>query len=182
MKNKIVILILLFLISFISNQAFSDYLEYERATYEGETFYGEPHGRGKMEFLDGEIYTGQYKFGYRHGRGEVIWSDGASYKGEFKNGTLDGKGTFTYAEGHVYVGEFKEGLFHGKAEVTFTDGDKFIGTYKNDYRYEGKLIKPDGTIIEGKYPENGKADGEFKFTYADGTVELFNFKDGEIIE
>ena len=37
---------------------------------------GIPHGNGKMQYPNGDIYTGQFDHGLKHGRGEMKYHDG----------------------------------------------------------------------------------------------------------
>ena len=48
---------ILFILFFLSSSiALADKLEYDDGTYVGETFMGIPHGKGIMEWIDGDTY------------------------------------------------------------------------------------------------------------------------------
>lgn len=174
----------LFIILFLFSYTFAaaDKLEYEKATYTGETFYGDPHGRGTMNYNDGETYSGQWKFGLEHGRGKVEYKNGDVYAGQWKEGRQNGKGVYTYAGGAIYTGMFLDGLFEGEGVLEYADGRKFVGTFKDDYKYEGKMTLDDGTIVEGIYPKEGKTDGKYNITYTDGSTDVWTYENGEFVE
>ena len=65
------------------------------------------HGKGKMEYDDGDIYDGEWKEDEKHGYGESVeyWEEGTYgednkkklvYKGEHKYGYKNGKGVGMY--------------------------------------------------------------------------------------
>jgi len=179
MKFLKTILILFFVLQFY--QANSETLKYEQGVYEGETFFGNPHGRGKFELDDGAVYEGQFVHGSIEGRGSMTFSDGSKYTGEFKNNEFNGKGTMVFADGEKYFGEYKDGEPSGEGKIYYTSGATFVGIFKDGVRVKGKLTSEDGIILEGSFV-NDKAEGIFKATYNDGVVEDILFKNGEIVE
>ena len=70
------------------------------SSYEGETFNGKPHGKGKCTYMD----------------------NGLVYEGDFINGKPHGKGKITFSNGDVYIGDFLESKFHGKGKMIYADG------------------------------------------------------------
>ncbi len=63
--------IFLFIFSiFTASLSFADVMEFEHGTYTGESFFGQPHGRGEFVWHDGYSYSGEWKHGDREGRGK----------------------------------------------------------------------------------------------------------------
>jgi len=68
---------ILFILFFLSSTiALADKLEYDDGTYVGETFMGIPHGKGIMEWIDGDTYEGSWIHGDRVGKGKFETADG----------------------------------------------------------------------------------------------------------
>lgn len=87
--------------------------------YSGQMKRGQPHGRGKYDYLDGEIHEGEYVKGDLEGHGRVIErnnKDSITYyfEGEFKDGSPQGYGEeiYFYAAGgdtsSVYKGNLSD--------------------------------------------------------------------------
>lgn len=92
-----------------------------------------------------------------------------TYTGEVRNGMPNGIGEGVYSFGR-YVGPYKNGLMHG-ADGKFTEkgGATFVGTFDNDYYYEGRLTRTDGTYFEGIMNEGTPFQGiEY---YKNGTIK-----------
>ena len=60
--------------------------------YEGEwhNYKRYPHGQGRMEFVDGEIYDGDWEAGVKTGVGLGDFPDGSQYDGDYLNENFDG--------------------------------------------------------------------------------------------
>ena len=161
--------------------------------YTGEWANSEPHGRGKMEFTDGNVYEGNFSNGKREGTGVFRWANGDSYVGSYKNGSMEGKGVFTWADGDSYDGEWKNDLMEGKGVYTWADGNSYDGEWKND-KMEGKGVMK--FAVDGKTSLPGlsttwnagdvcdcvwKADrrhGACRYTFFNGVVYACTFVDG----
>lgn len=92
-----------------------------------------------------------------------------TYTGEVRNGLPNGIGEGVYSFGR-YVGPYKNGLMHG-ADGKFTEkgGATFVGSFDNDYYYEGRLTRSDGTYFEGLMKEGVPFQGtEY---YKKGTIK-----------
>lgn len=92
-----------------------------------------------------------------------------TYTGEVRDGLPNGIGEGVYSFGR-YVGPYKNGLMHG-ADGKFTEkgGATFVGTFDNDYYYEGRLTRSDGTYFEGIMNEGTPFQGiEY---YKNGTIK-----------
>ena len=113
------------------------------------------HGKGTLDFLDGEIYEGEFKNGLANGKGKCKHINNDTYEGEFKNGIKEGKGIYKCFQGEVYEGEFKNGIANGKGTLDSLDGEI----------YEGDII-------------GGKPHGDGVYKYTNGDVYKGKFKDG----
>lgn len=106
--------------------------------YEGDRNAAQqPHGKGKMEFQNGDWYSGHWFKGKLHGYASAkILVDGNSqsykdYTGEFQNGKQHGQGKFTWPDGEFYDGEWQYGLFHGHGIYGTPDGLSVSCTFLN---------------------------------------------------
>lgn len=97
---------------------------------------------GTIENTDGNRVVNQK---FKDSAGETF-----TYTGEVVNGQPNGIGEGVYSFGR-YVGPYKDGLMHG-ADGKFTEkgGATFVGAFEDDYYFEGRLTRSDGTYFEGK--------------------------------
>ena len=60
-------------------------------------------------------YEGDYnEEGKKHGKGKMTYVNGDIYEGDFKDNKMNGVGTFTFASGGVYEGDYQdENLYVG---------------------------------------------------------------------
>jgi hypothetical protein len=63
-------------------------IEYALGSYTGELEDGVPHGNGRMDLHNGDVYEGAFVQGEFHGRGEYRWASGEAYRGEFVRGEM----------------------------------------------------------------------------------------------
>jgi len=120
-----------------------------------------PHGFGKEETFDGDIYEGQWKNGKFWGHGKATLKNGVTiegefqdgmlngfavrktvrgvYKGRYKNGIRDGFGTYTWNNGSCYKGFWENNMQSGEGQMTFENGQIYKGIFKNGV-YHGKSI------------------------------------------
>ncbi|KAK1743300.1 hypothetical protein QTG54_005921 [Skeletonema marinoi] len=61
-------------------------IPYEGGLYEGQVVNGEPHGWGKLTYLNDVVYEGDWRKGQEHGHGTITWRNGSLYSGEFDQG------------------------------------------------------------------------------------------------
>lgn len=132
------------------------------------------HGRGLMEYLNGEKYDGMWKMNQRHGYGVMIYKNGDIYSGNWendkKNGSgqimyqngeklfiswkddvIIGKGAKHYLNGDIYNGNFwLNGIRHGEGTYIYKNGDKFIGNWHNDLKNGTGQI-----VFDNKYHASG---------------------------
>ena len=65
-------------------------------TYIGEFKNKLYHGKGKKDYLNGDIYIGEFYKNLAHGKGKFFsFLSGAIYDGEFVEGKKQGLGTLT---------------------------------------------------------------------------------------
>jgi hypothetical protein len=84
-------------------------LRFAKGRYTGELRAGEPHGKGRLEFDNGDLYRGEFYRGELHGSGTYIWKSGARYTGEFREGVMEGSGVYISADGRRIEGRWKDG-------------------------------------------------------------------------
>ena len=53
--------------------------------YQGKVKNGVPHGKGKLEWTNGDKFKGEFVGGKRHGKGKRKNADGSQYKGEYED-------------------------------------------------------------------------------------------------
>lgn len=63
-------------------------IEYALGSYTGDLANGVPHGEGRMELDNGDVYVGRFVEGEFHGSGEYRWASGDVYRGEFVRGEM----------------------------------------------------------------------------------------------
>ena len=72
--------------------------------YDGEIdSTGNPHGKEKMTWYDGDEYEGNWRHNRREGKGKYRWADGSIYEGDWKNDEREGRGTY-WVGGNEYEG------------------------------------------------------------------------------
>jgi len=130
-------------------------------TYIGEVnSQGQPHGNGKVEFIDGSRYTGQFKLGKRDGEGVYYYpvtSKCQSYEGSYANDKPEGYGAISYRNGDRFEGSFKDGKKHGWGTYyrLLPGGrrESFYGQYHFGLKF-GQFVKRDKFGKETRYFEN----------------------------
>ncbi len=70
--------------------------------------------------------------------------------GHFINGVRDGYGKIYSDSAIEYEGDFKA-FKHGNGTMIMANGDVFEGQWEQGLKKAGKVIKPDGLIIEESY-------------------------------
>jgi hypothetical protein len=131
---------------------------------------GEPHGRGKLEVENGDVYEGEWKNGKRHGQGVYTWAQGDLYTGPWRKNKRHGHGVFVWSDGRLYDGEYNMGKREGKGIFTWPYGAKYEGDYKDNKRNgHGVYVKADGQTYTGEY-ENDRPHGRGVETDSKGKV------------
>ena len=122
---------------------------------------GEPHGKGILEYKDGNTYYGHFDKGIQeglgfweysendassrryfagnfqknkfNGNGSLVWRDGLYY-GEFNDDSIAGKGLRMWASGVITRGLFINGVQSGYGIAYYTDGAKYEGNFEKNRR------------------------------------------------
>lgn len=128
--------------------------------YKGESLNRLPHGKGVLNFPDGEKYVGEFKTGQIYGYGKLTWPDGAYYEGRFVNGLRHGHGKDVPSLGGRYIGDFKNDMFNGWGTLTYRNGSVYVGEFKDGFPHgDGRLETKDSRTYNGKW-RNGKMNGQ----------------------
>jgi hypothetical protein len=96
-------------------------------------------------YEDGSIYVGEIVNGKKHGRGKLNYSNGDRYEGVFVNDIIDGYGILTNGN-IIYTGEFSVGVKCGKGSQMTRDGK-----YKYDGQWNNNLKNGNGIIFICKF-------------------------------
>ena len=93
----------------------------DRRTYTGEFKDGQPpqpHGQGKMTYVNGTKYEGGFKDGKRHGQGTFIFNNGDKCELKWIDGKVRGHGTIKTPTGITYKGKIVNGKMLGYEKIT----------------------------------------------------------------
>lgn len=126
--------------------------------------------------------TGRYnghidRDGQPSGRGKMVYLNGDTYEGEWRDGKREGKGTLRTSSGVVYEGDWTgDDLRYGKVKY------RTMGTYEGylqGLKLHGYGVRryPDGRIIEGRWNGDNR-EGIVKETAANGKVSHALYKNG----
>ena len=147
----------------------------------GKNFHGKYHGKGVIDFENGDQFSGQFKYGIREGLGSLKLASGPILylDGTYVNDKMEGKGKIEYRDGNILYAWFCSGTIHGLGKLYDKEKNiKHIGWYSN-----GKLVgtvwqflKGGGCII-GEVDVTGNLIGDnIAFLYPDlKTVLLGTF-------
>ena len=162
------------------------------------------HGRGVMQYVNGESYAGEWENGQQHGQGVMCYTDGR-YSGEYVRGERCGTGVWEGEDGNKYEGEWKAGLRNGKGkewqgEELIYDGE-WVANARHGYgvaqsaaggwRYEGEWVNgvmdgygsieySTGEVWEGQW-HAGAMHGEGMRISSTGTSQLETCQHGSLI-
>jgi hypothetical protein len=137
-----------------------------------------------VTYDDGSVYVGEIVERKKHGRGKLNYSNGDRYEGLFVNDIIDGHGTLTQGN-IVYIGEFSKGVKCGKGTQMTRDGK-----YKYGGQWNNNLKNGNGTILIDKliyfigcenYEDNSYYEGFFKDGKKHG-LGKFNLSSGSTYE
>ena len=81
--------------------------------YDGEVSLGQPNGKGKMIFSDGDVVEGSFINGTPNGHCSYTYANGDEYRGSLVNGKRDGYGIYTHADGFQEIGMWERNEFIG---------------------------------------------------------------------
>lgn len=109
-------------------------------SYSGKTSGQVPNGKGKMTYLNGDVYDGQWKDGMRHGKGKLTTASGRVYEGDWVNDDLR-YGKLKYQTMGEYEGYFQNLKQHGYGVRRYKDST-VEGRWNGDNR-EGIVKETD---------------------------------------
>ena len=97
--------------------------------YIGECYDYKPHGIGKLQYPNGDIYVGSFFYGIRYGLGNMRYTDNSKYIGEWDNNNKHGLGMFIYVNNNnVYKGQWINNLQHGLGVYNYFDNSALVST------------------------------------------------------
>ncbi|XP_044537672.1 ALS2 C-terminal-like protein isoform X1 [Gracilinanus agilis] len=111
------------------------------ATYDGNWFWGKPHGKGTLKWPDGRNHVGDFHQGLEHGFGIRLVPHGAEdkydcYKCHWWEGQMQGYGICEYADESMYKGYFRDNLRQGfgvlESSPQAPQPFKFMGHWHRD--------------------------------------------------
>lgn len=141
----------------------------------GQNILFVPHGEGQNVTPLGHIAIGCWVHGIFNGYGGYRHPAGFSYAGNFTDGKFNGHGVINFPDTpenkiHVVDCQWYENYPVGNGAILYTDGAKYVGMIHNfDKDGKGILTYPDGTIIQGSWP-NAIMDGEFTIISSVGKI------------
>ncbi|XP_066900580.1 ALS2 C-terminal-like protein isoform X3 [Kogia breviceps] len=137
---------------------------FSQATYEGEWYWGRPHGKGTLKWPDGQNHVGDFCQGLEHGFGIRLVPQASEdkfdcYKCHWREGSMCGYGICEYSTNEVYKGYFQEGLRHGFGVLESTPqtpqpcrGERYIGMWQADQRHgPGVMVTQAGFCYQGTF-------------------------------
>jgi len=133
------------------------------------------HGRGTLEWENGDKYEGQFYNGMRHGVGKLAFADGSEYDGWWRYNRMDGHGTRRFPNGNLYVGNYVDGRRNGQGRHVFANGDQYVGEFKDDAMHgTGRYYFKNNESFEGAF-NRGRKEGQGKYQWSDGTVDIIRY-------
>lgn len=119
----------------------------EGVTYKGTFFLNKRHGKGRLEWENGDFYSGQWVNDLMHGEGTFHKNGCYIYKGDYVKGIREGTGNEkNLVEGWSYNGQWKDGFFEGKGVFTDPSDCKYIGEFRKGLKKGSFRVKP----VEGE--------------------------------
>jgi hypothetical protein len=145
-------------------------------TYNGDfNADGLRHGRGTLEWANGDKYDGQFWNGMRHGVGKLMFADGSEYDGWWRYNRMDGHGTRRFPNGNLYVGNYSDGRRNGNGRHIFANGDQYVGIFKDDAMHgAGRYYFKNNESFEGAF-NRGRKEGRGKYQWSDGTIDIIGY-------
>ncbi len=138
------------------------YIQPNGSRYTGSFKDGVPHGKGRVEFANGDVYDGEWDNDRMQGAGTYVFgsnspSAGDRYVGEWRNDMMHGKGAYTFGPksqfaGDTYVGEYRFGKKNGFGTYRWSNGSRYEGEWMNDnFHGTGSYLGTDGKVLKGRW-------------------------------
>ena len=170
---------LLWLVAAACVAATPDAITTDGGRYYGPLVDGKLHGRGRIEWANGNVYEGEVANGLLSGKGRLRFGNDNVYDGQWREGLMSGRGELRYHNGSVYRGEFVRGEYHGKGRFENANGEVYEGDFNRDeFTGTGRYARKDGSRYEGEF-RNWQFHGRGRFTDAGGEVYEGDFSRGE---
>ncbi len=145
--------------------------------YVGARANSKPHGVGRLQFENGDVYEGGFVEGAMTGRGVLTMADGSRFEGDFLRGTLHGKGHFAYANGDYYVGEFADDAYHGHGKYV-SGSTTYEGSFERGQRHGKGVFKTPSYCFSGEYVHDQMC-GMGIYAFANGDEYMGEFSDSQ---
>ena len=113
---------------------------------------GNPDGKGKKIYSNGDIYDGERVDGVMHGEGKYTFLSGDEYSGKWINNLRHGKGVFKTSNGDEYDGSWRFNLRHGHGVLKEGSSDSSLLIY--DGKEGSSLLVYDGNWKNGYDDKN----------------------------
>lgn len=168
------------------------------AVYTGQFKNGKPHGKGVMNYGQGEKFEGNFTDGVENGEG-VLHKNGTQRNVVFRNGKLEketiivgghtpaiqgcqlgdclsGEGKIIYSSGNTYAGNFLNGQRHGHGKFSFVSGNTFTGKFEKDIPVQGSFFYArEGVTFTGKVNADCEPQtGDYFYPANEATVSILN--------
>jgi len=157
MKNKLNILTLTFILLFLYGCGIieKEKRNYEQTKHNLKV-YAKNKSKKEQLIKDGYEgdFSGCHFFNYRHcwrhGKGTMNFNNGDKYVGQWRNDKFNGFGILEKANGEKYEGNWKNNKMHGQGEYTFPNGKVKEGIWKDGkFMYAKKPTSTSNIKIEG---------------------------------
>ncbi|XP_034615656.1 ALS2 C-terminal-like protein isoform X3 [Trachemys scripta elegans] len=137
---------------------------FKNAAYEGEWYWGKPHGKGTLKWPDGRNHVGDFKEGLEHGFGislvplisEDRYGNEMVYKGYFNDNLRQGFGILenpSAEQPFKYTGQWDNDKKNGYGVWDDKDrGERYIGIWQDDHRHgQGIVVTQSGVCYQRKF-------------------------------
>ncbi|XP_066900588.1 ALS2 C-terminal-like protein isoform X10 [Kogia breviceps] len=154
---------------------------FSQATYEGEWYWGRPHGKGTLKWPDGQNHVGDFCQGLEHGFGIRLVPQASEdkfdcYKCHWREGSMCGYGI---CEGERYIGMWQADQRHGPGVMVTQAGFCYQGTFQADKMVgPGILLSEDDSLYEGTFTRDLTFVGKGKVTFPNGFTLEGSFGSG----
>lgn len=152
----------------------------DASVYTGDAEGGIAHGKGIMEYTNGNVYEGFVKGGFPNGMGIMRYKNGNVYDGEWADGKQNGQGTMIYKDRNaVYDGMWTDGKENGHGIMKYANEEVCEGEWKKGKLIRGKYKYANGNAYDGEWQDDEK-NGQGTMEYANGDVYEGTWEDGDI--
>jgi len=147
---------------------------------------GEPHGKGRCVYEDGNYYQGDWKDGKRSGHGKFTYTWGDTETGVWLDDVAHGHFIQVFADGGRFDGEIRNGKRNGPGHFRYHWGGWLHGEYVDDKKLFGQQLMPDGTLTVLRWKDHES--GAYSVVAGEGVKfsadrsEAWRLQDGEEVE